>query len=424
MPSPVSQSQLTFISWLVPTILRPQPGEHILDLACGTGPITLATSSTVGAKGSVVGIDAREAMLEAAEASLRQQDGELGNVRFLRHDVVDLGSCSGLSGCEGRFDAVVCLSVLSLLEDVEAAVREWMRYLRPGGRIVLDVLHERGWLAGLCLERTFERMGLVAPYHRGWMKGEESFRELLKSVGLTVEEMVLWKQRDVDSVRRVEEGDALCNETIGSEVVGELRMDEEMLQRAKEVFKEEWSRLADGEGNLSDVDGMYVARARKPYDSDPNAEILATGSCACSAIKWTSTALPFAMNFCHCVSCRKASGGAFQTFMDIETDALRFDMRNHAAMKHVELSKNAKRGFCSECGSSMTMQYNVDPEEIGVCAGSLDESSIKGGIRALDGIKKKHIFVKDKVGWYDIPDDGYERQEHMKSASRLLIHKD
>jgi hypothetical protein len=93
-------------------------------------------------------------------------------------------------------------------------------------------------------------------------------------------------------------------------------------------------------------------------------------------------------------------------------------------MKHVELSKNAKRGFCSECGSSMTMQYNVDPEEIGVCAGSLDESSVKGGIRALDGIKKKHIFVKDNVGWYDIPDDGYERQEHMESASRLLIHKD
>ena len=169
---------------------------------------------------------------------------------------------------------------------------------------------------------------------------------------------------------------------------------------------------------------MPVTEPQTYDNSSSDAEILAAGSCACGAIKWTSTALPFAMNFCHCVSCRKASGGAFQAFMDFETTAVRFDVQNPGTMKHVELSKNAKRGFCSECGSSMTMQYNVELEEIGVCAGSLDESSVKGGIQALDGIKKKHIFVKDKVGWYDIPNDGYERQEHMKSASRLLIHKD
>jgi hypothetical protein len=364
-------------------------------------------------------------MLEAAEVRLRQQGGKMGHVSFLQHDVVDLGSCEGLNGCEGRFDAVVCVSVLGLLEDdAEATVKEWVRFLRAGGRIVLDILHENAWLAGLCLERTFEGMGLVAPFHRSWMKGEESLRELLKRIGLTVEEVVLRKQRDGDSVRRVEEGDAVWDEMIRSEVARQLRKDDETLQRAKEVFKEEWSRLADGEGNLYEVDGVYVARARKPYDSSPNAEILAVGSCACGAIKWTSTALPFALNFCHCVSCRKASGVAFQAFMDFETEAVRFDMRNPAAMKHVELSKNAKRGFCSECGSSMTIQYNVDPEEMGICAGSLDVSSIKGGIRALDGIKKKHIFVKDNIGWYDIPNDGYERQEHMKSASRLLIHTD
>ena len=416
-----------FTTWFVPTILRPQPGEHVLDLACGTGLITLTVSSAVGAKGSVVGIDARGTMIEEAEASLRQQQqqrGEMGRVSFLRHDVVDLGSCSALRGCEGRFDAVVCVSVLDLLEDAEAAVKGWMRFLRPGGRIVLDALHERSWLVALCLGRTFERMGFMAPYNRGMVKDEESFRELLKRVGLTVEEVVLRKQRDGDSVRRVEEVDAAWDEAIVSGAARELRSNEEMLQRAKEIFKEEWSKLADGGGNLYDVDGMYVARARKPYDSSPNAEILATGSCACGAIKWTSTALPFSLNFCHCISCRKASGGAFQAFMDFETDAVRFDSRNPPVMKHVALSKNARRGFCSECGSSMTMQYNVDPEEMGVCAGSLDESSIEGGIRALDGIKKKHIFVKDNVGWYDIPSDGYERQEDMKSASRLLIHKD
>ena len=416
----------TFTNWLVPAILRPQPGEHILDLACGTGLVTFAASFAVGETGSVVGLDMSDAMLDVAEAKLRQQrqSGGMGNVKLLRHDIADLGSCQELRGWEGRFDAVACVSALVLLEDAGAAVKGWVRFLRPGGRIMVDVLHERNELVWICLERTFERLGLVAPYHRGWVKSEESFREVLRGAGLTIEEVVFRKQREGDRVRRVEEADELWEETIGWEAARELRRDEETSQRAKEIFKEEWSKLADGEGNLHDVDGVYVARARKPYDSSPGAEILATGSCACGKIKWTSTALPFGMNFCHCISCRKASGGPFQAFMDFEKNAVRFDVRNPAAMKHVELSRNAKRGFCSECGSSMTMQYNVDPEEIGICAGSLDETSIKGGIRALDGIKKKHIFVKDKVGWYSIPDDGYERQEHMESASRLLIYKD
>jgi len=68
------------------------------------------------------------------------------------------------------------------------------------------------------------------------------------------------------------------------------------------------------------------------------------------------------------------------------------------------------------------MQYRAAPHYTGICAGSLDEKSVAGGVELLENINKHHIFVKDKVSWYDIPEDGLERQQHMDSADELLIY--
>jgi hypothetical protein len=149
-----------------------------------------------------------------------------------------------------------------------------------------------------------------------------------------------------------------------------------------------------------------------------------SGSCACGKIEWTSKSLPFQMSFCHCVSCRKASGGPFQAFLDFKTDEVMIVAALGAKLQEVELSKNAKRGFCSNCGSSLTFVYRAEPEVTGIGAGSLDEKSVVGGPEAFAKVKRKHIFVKDRVSWYAIPDDGVERQEHMDSASKLLVYGD
>jgi len=72
----------------------------------------------------------------------------------------------------------------------------------------------------------------------------------------------------------------------------------------------------------------------------------------------------------------------------------------------------------------MMMQYHAVPAHTGVCAGSLDEKSVIGGVKLLEGLSTTHIFVKDKVSWYEIPDDGKERQQYMDSAEELLTYED
>jgi SAM-dependent methyltransferase len=115
-------------------------GERVLDIACGTGLVSLAAARAVGPAGQVVGVDISARMVDAA----RERAGRAGlaHARFERMDAEHLE----LPGA--GFDVVTCALGLMYLPDPERAVREMLRQLRPGGRVVLAVWGERsrcGW---------------------------------------------------------------------------------------------------------------------------------------------------------------------------------------------------------------------------------------------------------------------------------------
>ena len=123
------------------------PGQHVLDVACGTGVLACAAARRVGAAGRVTGLDPNADMLAVARrkpADVEWLDG--------RAEAIPLPT--------GSFDAVVSQFGLMFFEDRGAALREMMRVLRPGGRLavaVCDTLdHSPGYaaLAGL-LEQLF-----------------------------------------------------------------------------------------------------------------------------------------------------------------------------------------------------------------------------------------------------------------------------
>ena len=122
-------------------------GQHVLDVACGTGALTEAVAERVSPGGTVLGLDANRAML--AVARRKHPDIEW-------HD----GRAESLPFVDGSFDAVVSQFGLMFFEDRVAALREMQRVLRPGGRLavaVCDALeHSPGYasLAAL-LERLF-----------------------------------------------------------------------------------------------------------------------------------------------------------------------------------------------------------------------------------------------------------------------------
>jgi ubiquinone/menaquinone biosynthesis C-methylase UbiE len=116
------------------------PGERVLDLACGTGLATLDAARSVGPHGQVVGTDLSGQMVDIARRRAVEQ--ELSNVTFQRMDA------ESLDLPDATFDVVLCSLGLMYLPDTQGAVQEWLRVLKPGGRVAIAVWGKRvncGW---------------------------------------------------------------------------------------------------------------------------------------------------------------------------------------------------------------------------------------------------------------------------------------
>lgn len=122
--------------------LAPHIGERVLDVACGTGLVTLRAAQIVGPQGQLVGVDLSERMVQAAERRARAVG--LQHVRLERMDAEQLDLA------DASLDAALCAFGLMYLPEPEQALREMLRVLRPGGRLGLAVWGERercGWSA-------------------------------------------------------------------------------------------------------------------------------------------------------------------------------------------------------------------------------------------------------------------------------------
>jgi SAM-dependent methyltransferase len=102
------------------------PGQAVLDVACGTGALTLAAFAAVGSDGRVVGVDANPEMLAVARRKSDQIEWLEGIAETLPFD-------------DASFDAVVSQFGLMFFHDRSRAISEMRRVLKPGGRLAVAV---------------------------------------------------------------------------------------------------------------------------------------------------------------------------------------------------------------------------------------------------------------------------------------------
>jgi ubiquinone/menaquinone biosynthesis C-methylase UbiE len=105
-----------------------RPGLSVLDVGCGPGSITRGLAERV-APGQVVGVDLSRETLEAASRDAAARG--LHNLRFQE------GSVYELPFSDASFDVAYAHQVIQHLREREAALREMLRVLRPGGLLAI-----------------------------------------------------------------------------------------------------------------------------------------------------------------------------------------------------------------------------------------------------------------------------------------------
>jgi demethylmenaquinone methyltransferase/2-methoxy-6-polyprenyl-1,4-benzoquinol methylase len=132
---------------------RLRAGDSALDVACGTGKLSVALAERVGPFGTVVGLDLAPAMIEHARAVA----GDLVQLDFV------VGDALALPFDDDRFDAATIAFGLRNLADFEAGFRQLARVVRPGGRVVcleLSVPRPQAW--GAVYHATFRAVAPLA----------------------------------------------------------------------------------------------------------------------------------------------------------------------------------------------------------------------------------------------------------------------
>jgi ubiquinone/menaquinone biosynthesis C-methylase UbiE len=112
--------------WVLQAVAA-QPGERVLDLACGPGTLTLPLAAAVGSQGHVLAADLADGMLEL----VRETAPAWVETRRMDIERMDVASAA--------FDVVTCAHGYQFVPDLPGALAEARRVLDAGGRFAASV---------------------------------------------------------------------------------------------------------------------------------------------------------------------------------------------------------------------------------------------------------------------------------------------
>jgi SAM-dependent methyltransferase len=132
-------------------------GNHVLDIATGSGEPALTAARIVGPSGRVIAVDMSPGMLAIARE--RIDAAGLRNVEVIESDAESLKLDAS------SFDAVLCRWGLMFMPDLDGVIRTMYRALKPGGRFATAVwsVADKVPMCGLARDAIRRITGIVPP---------------------------------------------------------------------------------------------------------------------------------------------------------------------------------------------------------------------------------------------------------------------
>ena len=112
------------------------------------------------------------------------------------------------------------------------------------------------------------------------------------------------------------------------------------------------------------------------------------GGCLCGAVRYRVTGTPVARTLCHCISCRRATGGvsvAWAVFAKDDFTLLTGEVREYSS------SPGIYWGSCANCSSLVTYRRDTRPDHHDITTATLDDP---------DAFPPTvEIWVGEKIAW-------------------------
>jgi hypothetical protein len=126
------------------------------------------------------------------------------------------------------------------------------------------------------------------------------------------------------------------------------------------------------------------------------------GSCWCGGVRFEVREPFINLNFCHCTSCKRISGGVGTANGRARTEWI--DVKQgRDLLTTYEPSEGTKKTFCSVCGSNLFGGGWPDSEHASVRLSAINEG--------LELKPDAHTYVRSLAPWETLPDDGLSRYE-------------
>jgi hypothetical protein len=118
-----------------------------------------------------------------------------------------------------------------------------------------------------------------------------------------------------------------------------------------------------------------------------------TARCACNAVRFEFNTDPAFIANCHCLDCKKASGGEMATFFAVPQDDFKLLSGTPKSFHYIaESGKGLDRNFCAECGARLfTSHLDSFPGMVFVTLSSLDHPELVE--------PKVEMFTKRRLKW-------------------------
>ena len=120
-----------------------------------------------------------------------------------------------------------------------------------------------------------------------------------------------------------------------------------------------------------------------------------TGHCLCERVNFGFESKPTDVGICHCSICRRITGSAFGTYVQVSESELTLSC-GAEELNDYEISDMSSTQFCRTCGSTVFARHVDYPEFVFVYLGVLDDAA---DIRPM-----YHEYVDSKARWFEILD--------------------